>query len=285
MSDLVVEQTYEVEPPDVSHLITEDDTPVDNLFSAKQQRLLVEPLYSSWQPPQEDPEHALRPFLADANVGVFSMPRNPALVPDVFLSLDVEVAEDWYAKEHRSYFIWEFGKPPEVVIEIVSNRKGGETEHKMREYARMRVGYYVIYDPQLLLQPTPLRIYELKVDKYHLKRTLLLERVGLGLTLWEGVFEGKQEQWLRWTDLERVVIPTGAERAEQERDRAEQERDRAEQERDRAEQEHDRAEQERARADEALGFLEQERARTAEAEARTARLLAQLRAAGIDPEI
>jgi len=31
---------------DISHLVIEDDTPVDNFQSAKQQRLLVEPLYS-----------------------------------------------------------------------------------------------------------------------------------------------------------------------------------------------------------------------------------------------
>ena len=33
--------------PDISALITEDDTPVDNLPSEKQQRLLTEPLYRS----------------------------------------------------------------------------------------------------------------------------------------------------------------------------------------------------------------------------------------------
>ena len=44
---------------DIADLITEDDTPVDNLPSAKQQRLLVESLYSSWQGPGEG-----GPFLA-----------------------------------------------------------------------------------------------------------------------------------------------------------------------------------------------------------------------------
>ena len=34
--------------PDVSHLVTEDDEPLDNLPSEKQQRLLTETLYSSW---------------------------------------------------------------------------------------------------------------------------------------------------------------------------------------------------------------------------------------------
>jgi hypothetical protein len=37
--------------PDIHGLITEDDTPVDNLPSEKQQRLLTEPLYSAWAGP------------------------------------------------------------------------------------------------------------------------------------------------------------------------------------------------------------------------------------------
>jgi hypothetical protein len=40
----VEEDIYEI---DISHIVTEDDEPVDNIFSAVQQRLLVEPLYSS----------------------------------------------------------------------------------------------------------------------------------------------------------------------------------------------------------------------------------------------
>jgi hypothetical protein len=52
----------EIRPP-LDDLVTEDDTPVDNMFSEKQQRLLTEPLYSSWD--------AGRPFLATANVGLF----------------------------------------------------------------------------------------------------------------------------------------------------------------------------------------------------------------------
>ncbi|MGE3536556.1 MAG: hypothetical protein AB7N91_03855 [Candidatus Tectimicrobiota bacterium] len=44
------------------------------------------------------------------------------------------------------------------------------------------------------------------------------------MTLWEGTYEGKRGTWLRWTDANGVVIPSGKERAEQERERAEQER-------------------------------------------------------------
>ena len=215
--------------PDIDALVTEDDTPVDNLPSEKQQRLLTEPLYSSWTGPGEN-----RPFLAAANVGVFSQTRTPAIVPDMFLSLDVTVAEDWWRKEHRSYFIWEFGKPPELVLEIVSNSEGGEDTEKRRKYAWMRVPFYVIYDPQRQIMTEVLTVYRLRELQYERQDTAWFASLKLGLTLWEGEFERKVDTWLRWTDEHGVLIPTGKERAEQEHQRAEQEHQRAEQERQRA---------------------------------------------------
>jgi Uma2 family endonuclease len=124
-SEALLEAVPVIETPDIAQLVTEDDTPVDNLPSEKQQRLLVEPLYSSWD--------AGRPFLAASNVGIFSAVNRPPVVPDMFLSLDVQVAEDWWARQHRSYFLWEFGKPPDLVVEIVSNMEGEETGRKFYE--------------------------------------------------------------------------------------------------------------------------------------------------------
>jgi Uma2 family endonuclease len=100
---------------DISHLTIEDDTPVDNFQSEKQQRLLVEPLYSSWSPDVS--------FIAAANVGVFYALKQDSIVPDALLSLNVQMPTDWSQKQNRSYFVWEFGKVPEVCVEIVSNRK------------------------------------------------------------------------------------------------------------------------------------------------------------------
>jgi Uma2 family endonuclease len=237
--------------PDISALITEDDTPVDNLPSEKQQRLLTEPLYSSWAGPGEN-----RPFLAAANVGVFSQARTSPIVPDMFLSLDVTVAREWWRREHRSYFIWEFGKSPDLVLEIVSNTEGHEDTEKRQKYALMRVPFYVIYDPQRQVMPEVLTIYRLNALQYERQDTARLDCLKLGLTLWEGEFEGKGDTWLRWTDEQGVLIPTGKERADLERQRAEQ----ADQ---RAEQADQRAEQERQRAD---------------------RFAALLRRAGIDPD-
>ena len=113
MSQTLVSTFFDI---DVHDIVTEDDTPVDNLFSEKQQRLLTEVLYSSWPGPRSDINETAerRMFLAAANVGLFPSVHQPPLVPDMFLSLDVEVAADWYEKKHRSYFFWEFGKAPEA---------------------------------------------------------------------------------------------------------------------------------------------------------------------------
>src|SRR5438128_1710199 len=150
----------------IEDLLTEDDEPVDNLFSEKQQTLLKRSLYASWTPPpSEDQPKPWRKFLAAANVGIFFALHQPPLVPDFFLSLDVEPHQDWYEKEHRTYFVWEFGKVPEVALEIVSNRKGGELTDKLKDYARIGVNYYVVYDPQHHLSQESLRVYEIGFGK------------------------------------------------------------------------------------------------------------------------
>ena len=202
--------------PDIENLVTEDDEPVDNMPSEKQQRLLTEPLYSSWDGPG-----AGRRFLAAANVGVFHQARNPAIVPDMFLSLDVQVAENWWDKAHRSYFVWEFGKPPDLVVEVVSNRKGNEDSDKMAKYARMRVGYYVIHDPLRQVMPDVLTVYRLNDLVYERQAEARFPALKLGLTLWDGLFEDVPNTWLRWTDEHGVLIPTGKERADREHQRAE----------------------------------------------------------------
>jgi Uma2 family endonuclease len=199
----------------VENIVTEDDEPVDNLFSAKQQRLLTRTLYSSWTPPpSEDQPNKPRKFLADSNVGIFFAVHQPPLVPDVFLSLDVAPHKDWYDKAHRAYFVWEFGKVPELVIEIVSNRKGGELTSKLKNHARMGVNYYVVYDPEKHLSKEVLRVYELSFGKrYRLRENNRLPDLGLSLTLWKGTFEGIEDTWLRWRDSAGLLIPTGEERA------------------------------------------------------------------------
>ncbi len=166
MAQIIMEpEIIEIPEPNISHIITEDDEPVDNIFSEKQQRLLAESLNCSWKPD--------RPFIAAANVGIFYGINQPAVVPDMFLSLDVKLPEDIWKKRHRSYFLWEYGKPPDLVVEVVSNTRGNEIESKLRIYEQVRAWYYIVFDPQKIIQKDSLRVYELsgngyipKIDRY-----------------------------------------------------------------------------------------------------------------------
>lgn len=219
MSTQLLKTTLEIEkpePPDVSHLITEDDTPVDNLFSEKQQRLLTRPLYITWMKPGA--EHK---FVVAANVGIYYSLHKPAIMPDVFLSLDVEMPENWWETAGRSYLVWEMGKPPDVAIEIVSNRKGGKKSNKLRDYANARIGYYVVFDPNSQIQDNALTIYRLAGNQYVETDQDWMEEIQLGLKLWTGEFEGRRATWLRWCDKDGQVLLTGQETADKERNRAE----------------------------------------------------------------
>jgi Uma2 family endonuclease len=201
--------------PDYDKIVVDDGAPVDNMYIEKLYRLLTEPLHTSWAG-RGDPAR----FVAVADVGLFHTRKEPPLVPDVMVSLDVPPRPDLLQREHRSYFMWEIGKPPDVVIEIVSDRTGGEEHHKMRAYARIAVPFYVIFDPQEELQHGVLRAFKLDGGQYQPTEPAWLAKVGLGLTLWEGPFEGQRQTWLRWCDRDGQVIPTGAERAEDEKRRA-----------------------------------------------------------------
>jgi hypothetical protein len=68
------------------------------LFAEKQHRLLTRAPYSSWAGPGEG-----RSFMVFANVGLFFAEKQPPLVPDVMLSLDVPQDRDLSRKENRSY--------------------------------------------------------------------------------------------------------------------------------------------------------------------------------------
>lgn len=222
------QQLFDIEEitiPDINNLVIEDDTPVDNFQSEKQQRLLVEPLYSSRVLPA--------PFIAAANVGVFFAVKQDPVVPDAFLSLGVQMPADWSQKRNRSYFVWEFGKVPEVVIEIVSNKVGKELDSKKNTYAKIGVAYYAVFDPLRQIQEPEqmneelLRVFSLNAGNYVELMQPWLETVGLGLTLWEGEFEEQPGTWLRWCNRDGQVIPTGSERADHEQQRAEREQQRA----------------------------------------------------------
>ena len=192
---------------DYDKFVTEDDTPVDSIYSERQHRLLTESLFASWHAPDS------QPHLAATDVGLFYAVNEPPVVPDVMISLGVAPNADWTEKKNRSYFVLVFGKAPDLVVEVVSNTEGGELSDKMRKYAKIGITYYVVWDPLRMPSKTPLQCFALERRKYVACKPTFPE-LGLGVTAWTGSYDGLQGDWLRWQDQQGVLLPTGIERAD-----------------------------------------------------------------------
>jgi Uma2 family endonuclease len=225
---------------DYDSLVTEDDEPVDSIFSERQMRLLTDALYTSWK--------TNRIFMACANVGIYGDPPTVPIVPDVFLSMDVKPADDIWKKKNRCYMIDVFGKPPEVVIEVVSNTVGNERTSKIQFYASLGIKYYVIYDPEHHIFKTNLHAYQLKSGKYVAfpwkqiqKKGLWFSDLQLGMRIQKDLYQSFDTEWLVWFDHKGNVLLTGEQKARVETERANAQEQRANAEARRANEEAMRA--------------------------------------------
>jgi hypothetical protein len=195
------------EYPDTSQMILEDDEPLDSFINEKQQRLLTTVFYSGAELPIQ------KPFLAAANVGLFVTKTKAGIAPDAFLSLGIHAGDDWWQRKVRSYLFWEFGKPPDIVIEVISPTPGNELGSKLTDYADLRIPYYVVYDPLKKVGENTLQVFQLTGSFYSPKENGIFSEFNIGLTLWEGTFEDINATWLRWCYPDGNVIPTGDELA------------------------------------------------------------------------
>ena len=187
---------------------------------------------------------------------------------------DVMVAFGRPKGDRGSYRQWEEGGiAPQVVFEILSpTNRPADIIAKFRFYDRYGVEEYYLFDPDTQRLDGWLR------DGDELQEIEQIDgwtspRLGVRFDL-----SGDELQILRPDGrplITYVELATEAEqayqRADYEQRRAEQERQRAEQERQRAEQEQHQAELERQRAEQERQWVE--------------RLIAQLRAAGVDPDL
>jgi len=181
--------------------------------------------------------------------------------PDVFVVLDVPPGE------RKSWVVWEEGKSPDVVIELLSpsTAEDDKTRKKGIYQSRLKVAEYYWYDP---FDPADFAGFELRTDGYHALtfdagESLPSRALGLRLTRWRGEYRGTEAVWLRWLADNDEVLPS----AEEEANAARQEANSAREEVNAARQEADAARREARQARE-----------------QAERLAARLRAMGIDPE-
>jgi len=227
------------------------DEPVDNINQPPLAAALTESLEISGKLP----ENALAP----TNYGICATLNGKIVIkaPDWAYVLSIRVPRE---EVKRSYTPQLQGDMPVIVIEFISDTDG--TEYSIKPtyppgkwffYQRiLKVPNYLIFEPD----SGSLEAYRLDDTGQYSLQTAdennrhQIAEMNLYLGVWQGTRENRTGYWLRWWDKQGQLLLWGSELAEQERQRAEQERQRAEQERQRAE-----------------------------------RLIAQLRAAGIEPEV
>jgi Uma2 family endonuclease len=240
--------------PTADELPCSDDTPVDEDWSRR-------------KPPAKEVRNELQEIIPSLlksilrilwndrmdwsfgiDMGIYSHPERPPIVPDGFLCLNVE---RHYDEDLRlSYLLWEEEIPPILVLEVVSTKPGGEYTTKLDEYTRMGVLYYVIYNPKRRRKPR-LEIHKLVNGKYELQdgNPIWMPEIGLGIGSERASYDRLTREWLYWYDENNRRYPTPDEQIE--------------------------------RADR---LIEQERQQTELERQRADRLEAKLRALGIDPE-
>ena len=167
------------------------------------------------------------------DMGIYTHPEQPPIVPDGFLSLNVERSFDENLR--LSYLLWEEEILPILVLEVVSAKPGGEYTTKLDKYAELGVLYYVIYNPKRR-RKAKLEIHKLIQGNYELQNAnpLWMPEIGLGIGSERAEYDDLMREWLYWYDENDNRYPTPYEQIELERQRAndadrliEQERQRA----------------------------------------------------------
>jgi Uma2 family endonuclease len=146
--------------------------------------------------------------------------------PDVFVALGVS------NQERKSWVVWEEGKAPDIVIELLSEKTAKEDKGKKKQIYqdKLRVPEYYWFDP---FNVEDWAGFELKRGiRYErmspdAKNRLVSGSLDLALTRWHGVYEGIEAVWLRWETLSGELLPTPQEMSQAAQQQAEAEARRA----------------------------------------------------------
>ena len=197
--------------PSAEELLDSDETPVDNELQELIPGLLKAILLMLW-------EDRLDWFFG-IDMGIYSDPTQPPIVPDAFLSLGVERC---YDEELRpSYVLWDENVIPTLAIEVVSPTYRQEYTTKLDKYAAMGVLYYVIYSSRRRRKPK-LEVHKLVNGEYVLQsgNPVWMSEIGLGIGCERGNYGGVTREWMYWYDETGKRYPTPNERIQQVSQRA-----------------------------------------------------------------
>jgi len=256
--------------PDHTQLPESDGTFVKNFQEHPQSILLTDSITPVFQSIHPDGNYCI-----GQDSGIYWRLTEPlergAEAPDWFYVPNVPPTIDGQLR--RSYVMWQEFVAPLIVLEFVSGNgaeerdktpllRSGQQETKPGKFwiyeNVIRPAFYGIYE----VTKASVEVYHLIENRYQLvaaneRGHYPIEPLGVELGIWQGRYQNVELPWLRWWDSAGNLLLSGAERAQQEQQIAEQERQRADREQERAQQAEDQLEQ----------------------------LRAQLRSAGIEPQL
>jgi Uma2 family endonuclease len=194
-------------PPTQKDLPSDDGNNMETQRHKMQMDILIETLYP-WLEERSDGYVGGNMFLYFSMVQV----RNQDFQgPDFFAVLDVPKGE------RLSWVVWEEGKAPNIVIELLSPSTAAKDKlaKKLTYQNQVRVPEYFWFDP---FNPDDLAGFSLDQGIYQplfpdAQDRFISQQLQLALVKWYGSYGGVNNIWLRWETLDGVLLPTSQENA------------------------------------------------------------------------
>jgi Uma2 family endonuclease len=274
--------------PTAEDLPDSDETPVDNELQNDIPNMLLNLLRSIWSDRQDWFFGIDMCYYYEANIQ--EPKKSKAIVPDGFLAIGVPRLKNEGGR--LSYVLWQEQVKPILALEVISKEYNGEYDRKLRQYQKLEILYYVVYNSLsgrrgLYKRHESLEVYKLIDHKYELlpSVTLLSEsgkvvwmpEIGLGIGCERRICGNWEREWVYWYDRDCIRYPTPEECAQQAEAIATQERMIATQERM-------IARQERIAKQEAEAIADQERQQKFQERQQKEKLANYLRSIGINPD-
>jgi len=218
--DLLDDSPKQLKSPliETKTLPTQDDLPCSDgvPMETEQHRLQMELLINS-----------LKPWLYKSNKGYVSGNMFVYFSPDQvknedFKGPDVFVVLGVSNYMRKSWVVWEEGKAPDIVIELLSESTAEKDKgHKKHIYQnKLKVDEYYWFDPHNTNDFLGFRLVDSVYKKLSLKDNgFISQSLGLKLVRWSGVFHNVDTVWLRWTTLNGELLLLPEEAAEQRAER------------------------------------------------------------------
>ena len=235
--------------PDHTQLPESDGTFVKNFQEHPQSILLTDSITPLFQSIHPDGNYCI-----GQDSGIYWRLTEPlergAEAPDWFYVPNVPPTIDGQLR--RSYVMWQEFLAPLIVLEFVSGNgaeerdrtpllRSGQQETKPGKFwiyeNVIRPAFYGIYE----VTKASVEVYHLMENRYQLvaaneRGHYPIEPLGVELGIWQGRYQNVELPWLRWWDSAGNLLLTGFERAQQEQQRADREQERAQQAEDQLEQ-------------------------------------------------